>query len=660
MHNILLFIFLACVILVTSLLISSLLKIRSAVALALCTFLFSVSNIIITVTISGLFYQLNNQLFISILHVGIFMITFVLWIKSKKPRLPNPRDFIIGIAQFIKDTFKAPEITTLLVVLFFSMIFQFILISIMPPNSHDSLTTHLSRVGYWYQNGTYFPFNIHNLRDIYYPVNPAFQALWTVIVSGTDKWVEISQFIAMQVCSVAIYGISRLLKRSTQSSLFNALIFLSYPIVIMQGTTSQTDLIVAAFISCAFYFLILGLKQKQIKYIPISCLGMALALGSKQTAFFILPGYFILFLLLWTKNRNEMPGYIQTFLRYFFLFFLFFGSLTYVINLIHFNGFFGPPGTVTSESGFTSIFQALEKLKLNSLRLFYNSIDPSGLPSPIKNYFIKAKSTFFSGIFNAFHINLESSAYSFSGHKFNYLTVPHLSEDESWYGPVGFILMAIAIIYGLIQGIKKKDHVKLGLVITFLIYSICIVVSRSGWDAYQGRYFLSVAVLTTPLIDMNNTKHKFLHLTRFGTIILAILIIFTTQLLNEGKPVAILENNPSLIRETIWNMDRIDKITIQDRNMRNPIKSISKFLPADANVGLCIETGMWDYPFFREDFSQKLIPISPKENLLDESWLKQNNIEYVIMNTYKELWETKPIYLELLYEYNNWKLYSVQ
>jgi hypothetical protein len=116
------------------------------------------------------------------------------------------------------------------------------------------------------QNILSFP--IHNLRDIYYPINPAFQVLWTVVFNGNDIFVEISQFSAMLTCAISVYGISRVLDRSKKSALFNSLLFLSYPIVLMQGTTTQTDLVVAALISCAFYFLFMGSKKSNSNTFP--------------------------------------------------------------------------------------------------------------------------------------------------------------------------------------------------------------------------------------------------------------------------------------------------------------------------------------------------------------------------------------------------------
>jgi 4-amino-4-deoxy-L-arabinose transferase-like glycosyltransferase len=646
-------------VLITSILIASMFEIKSKIAYFLAIYLFSISNVILTCTVTGFFHQLDNQYFFALIHGLIFVITLYYWKRKSKSIVQTPKQMFYSAKQFFNRTFRSHEILIFFVIVCLSVVFQLVLIYVMPPNTHDSMTTHMSRIGYWLQNGTYLPFNIHNIRDIYYPVNPAFQVLWTVVFTGNDTFVEASQFTAMLICSISVYGISRLLNRSPKSAIFNALLFLSYPIVIMQGTTSQTDLVVAALISCAFYFLILGFKQGQNKFLSISGLGIALALGSKQTAFFILPGYLFLFFFLWLKKRKEMPKAIQHFLIFTLIFFLIFGSLTYIINLVHFNGFFGPPGSVKSESTFSNIQDILKILKLNSLRLTYNAIDPSGLTYPLKNYFIKAKSILFSKTLDALNIELEGNALTLNEHQFQYLTVPHLTEDEAWYGPLGFFLMALALIAGFIRGIQKKDIVRLGLVFTFLVYVFCIVLFRPGWDPYQGRYFLSVAVLVTPLINIYFSENRFIHITRFGIITVAISIIITTHLLNEAKPVAVFENNPSLIRETIWNMDRTDKMTVQNKGLRDPFRSIASCISADAVVGLCIDTGVWDYPFFGSDFSQKIVPIYPRNLLVNKNWLQENEIDFVIMNTDEELFQDIPNFLTVIYEYENWKLLEV-
>ena len=106
-------------------------------------------------------------------------------------------------------------------------------------------------------------------------------------------------------------------------------------------------------------------------------------------------------------------------------------------------------------------------------------------------------------------------------------------------------------------------------------------------------------------------------------------------------------------------MDRIEKMTVQNRSLRDPLKSISSYLPDDAVLGLCIDVGIWDYPFFREDFSQKIIPVFPKELVLDKGWLHENRIDFIVMNTTENLYQKTPDFLTVLYDYEHWKLLQV-
>ncbi len=647
-------------ILCTAMLLISLLQIQSKIAQLLSLFIFSFANIILTITITGLLQVVDNSLITLAIHLLIMLCVLFAWRKKRSPNTNTQKTFIQELGRSFKSLFDFKELTPLVIIILLSLIFQFVLIVIMPPNSHDSLTTHLSRVGYWYQNGSTFPFVSHNMRDVYYPVNPAFQALWTIVLTSTDAWVEISQFIAMLVCALSVYGISVLLGRSKKSALFNSLLFLSYPIVLMQGTTAQTDLIVAALIASAFYFLIFAYKQHQQKFLILAVLALALALGSKQTAFLTLPGYAILFFLLYPKTKSPKKKSLKTLLLSFTIFFILFGSLTYITNMIYFGGFFGPPGIVDENTGSIGMHTFVEKFSLDSLRLFYNAIDPSGIPSPLKNYFIKAKAYSFSPLLGSLGIDLESEKYLQVGHSFSYLTVPHLSEDEAWFGVVGFFLMTIAIVKSLVTGIKERKPTELGLVATFIIYSAGIIFSRPGWDAYQGRYFLSVAVLTTPLIDIFAKNTTLTKIVRSILMILMILIIATTHLLNEGKPAAVFDNNPSLIRESIWEMDRIDRITTQNKQLRFILRKVKEIVPPNARVGLLIDTGVWDYPFFLEDFSQKLIPIAPKELALNEEWIRANGIEYILMNTKQKLWDDNPSFTKIQLVIDDWFIFSIR
>ena len=65
-----------------------------------------------------------------------------------------------------------------------------------------------------------------------------------------------------------------------------------------------------------------------------------------------------------------------------------------------------------------------------------------------------------------------------------------------------------------------------------------------------------------------------------------------TFICNTGKPVSGEVN--------IWRMDQIKLNTLQSFYMREPVKLVEKYVPADATLGLVTYGAFLEYPFFRE------------------------------------------------------------
>ncbi|MEL7658700.1 MAG: hypothetical protein AAGU75_22650, partial [Bacillota bacterium] len=61
-------------VLITSILIASMFEIKSKIAYFLAIYLFSISNVILTCTVTGFFHQLDNQYFFALIHGLIFVI----------------------------------------------------------------------------------------------------------------------------------------------------------------------------------------------------------------------------------------------------------------------------------------------------------------------------------------------------------------------------------------------------------------------------------------------------------------------------------------------------------------------------------------------------------------------------------------------------------
>ena len=77
--------------------------------------------------------------------------------------------------------------------------------------------------------------------------------------------------------SLSIYGLATLLRFSKTQAGFAALIFLTFPIVILQSGTAQNDILTACFFLAGLYFFISGFQLSNRLALLFSAIGMALA-----------------------------------------------------------------------------------------------------------------------------------------------------------------------------------------------------------------------------------------------------------------------------------------------------------------------------------------------------------------------------------------------
>jgi len=641
------------IVITTSLLITAILRIRNFIGNLLSLYLLSLSNITLTAITAGLINQLNNPFAFLFLHLVFFFLAYLAWKRAGKPPLflPDQQRIKTLLARGRRFAKKYPGVSLFLFFVVLSLSFAFLIALIVLPNSHDSMTTHMSRIGYWLQNGNFFSFPTHNARQVYYPLNPALQVLWTIVLTGSDRFANLVQWVAVIAAMLSIIGISRLLNLSKVHALVNALLFASFPVVIMQSSTTQTDLVVAAFISCGIFFLISGIKRNRRSSIILSSLSFSLAIGAKQTTFLVLPGVLVLWVLLLFKHPRRNLSFLKSWMVSFFIFLLLFGSTTYLINFFYFSNPFGPPGTIQANMLDLRGSEILVMVKTNALRHLYTFIDPIGLPSPFREYVVKLKAYLFQPFFDLIGINLEGKSFAALQHPFSYLKVPNTTEDEAWFGLLGFCLLSTGMIINLVKGIKNRDPLRLGLLWIAFLYFLCILLFRPGWDPYQGRYFLTIAAIITPLIYFPISKSFMSTLAQIAIILIAIFFSFSTHLLNGGKPI--------IGQETIWKMDRIDKITVQNRSLREVLRWVYIKIPPNTTLGLCIDSGLWDYPLFEDGFTRTVIPIEPKMLINQQDWIKSRNIKYILINTKEKLWDELPVHIDYFYEIAGWKFFDV-
>ena len=627
---------------------------KPAALLAIC--LLGQANIVLSSYIANTFRALNQPLVIIGLHLIVALLAGILWRRSEKPSLLGPfEDWkdelrLKKITAFIKNW---PDLTILGIGVIAAFALAAILIIVVPPNNNDSMSAHLARVGYWLQHGSFFPWPTARVIQVYYPVNAQLQMLWTVLFTRADKLVGFVQWAAALASGIGVFGMARLLGWKRAQSAFAALVFLTFPLMLLQSTTTQNDLVTTGLYVLAVYFLLLGIQKKQRSMLILSAISLGLGLGSKQIFYFLLPGLGILVLLVWKRYGKQAFGNLAFWAACCVTAYAVFAAYINVINWQTFGGFFGPAEAVEQSTG-SSGSDAANNLLYNVPRLLYQALDTSGLPDPLDGYAHKVKARIAAWFFDAIGLPIEGNQYAFGKHVFSLATKNENQEDDAWYGPLCALLLFPAMIYQLIKGIRTKEWMRVGLVLNGVIFLLCVVGLRPGWgwDPYQGRYFAAVIAINAPLMADWVSAHNRRRLFRWLAVSLALTVTVVTMSYNPAKPLA----GEATKRVNIWSADRLTLQTLQNHRYQDMIVMINDAVPADATLGIYHQGYMWEYPLFGEHFTRRLIPIYPLEKASQADFLRANDIRHVLV----QIWGEEPSLPEgfvLVSQLAEWKFY---
>ena len=180
------------------------------------------------------------------------------------------------------------------VVVALELAYAFALAVVTPPNDTDGLTYHLMRGLLWIQQQSVSPVGgVRDTRiDEFQPDAEILQS-FTMLLSDSARYAQLVAFGALLVATLAIYGIASRIGLDRRSAAFGALLFPTLPIVALQAPTSLTDIVVAALVATAAFF-VLGRPAGEL---GLACVAVALLVGTKVTGLLSLPLLFAIALL---------------------------------------------------------------------------------------------------------------------------------------------------------------------------------------------------------------------------------------------------------------------------------------------------------------------------------------------------------------------------
>ena len=263
--------------------------------------------IVVTAQLLASVRALANPLAWLALHT---LIAAALWILSP-PKLRGllVPDFRRGVTRFLPNScpFRPG-----LILLWTGILPGFALLAYLavrvPSNNWDSMTYHMSRVGYYLQQSSLAHFQTPNVRQTEFPFADELLILWTVVFLRDELLANLVQWMAALATAVVAAEAALACGVSRSAALFTAFVFLTLPQVIFQATTTQNDLLVTWFaLATLLYLLRSAGHPRELGLAAVAC---GLALGTKNTFLLCVPGLLAALCLSHPRLHNRVSDIV--------------------------------------------------------------------------------------------------------------------------------------------------------------------------------------------------------------------------------------------------------------------------------------------------------------------------------------------------------------
>lgn len=176
------------------------------------------------------------------------------------------------------------------------------------PNNLDSLSYHLSRLGYWIQQGNVAHYASHIERSISFSPFSEYVHLHTFLLSGSERYCQLLQWLCLAGILISVSLLAETFS-SDRLVLRVALCFAAtLPIVVLESMTTQNDLVAAFFILGTVFFIFDYLYSKHTSNLYLVALCCGLGMMAKGTfAFYALPFGVYLFFCMIRKPALRKP-----------------------------------------------------------------------------------------------------------------------------------------------------------------------------------------------------------------------------------------------------------------------------------------------------------------------------------------------------------------
>lgn len=623
----------------------------------LASFLVYASSVILTGFILSALYQTNHEwvwalsVFITASAIGFSLRALVHQSTPYDPltlirlRWQLTRSWFGSLPTYLKILFSVLfltlsvlTVTNLAIVLF------------TVPNEWDSMTGHLNRVVQYMQRGTMRHFGGTNWNIDTYPKSVCTLQIYGYLMTGRfENGFKIIHYLSYWTTIVAVFGVvqrigdlTRQAKLATtlSASFLAALAMSLLPDFLMQAVTTETDIVLTAYLSVLLYMLFAyrasengaeGVTnvQRDNRYLYLAGIAFGVAYGHKVTFTLLLPSVFVIMIytVFWSGPRSansiavtaartgRLAAAIAVGVCLWML------PTGYLKNIQVFGHPIGPPTALRHQSIERAgpLRNLLEQGSRNVVRYTYDHVNLDGLRNTATgeaiNRIMRKPAIWLE---DKLHMRLDEET-DFSIVPFTFQRKFVFYNANPYWGIIGFGLIIPLLVLTMLFVLRSTPHRYLGVAIILHVLALSY---SAPYDPFKGRYFtetglfgiLFLALLfLNPRLNLQNPGKPLLKTYVAFALAVGCLSALGCVFLNiRALPFA--WTTPDGTRfPSIFEADRIRVMTVGRPDTYLPYKRFDELVPDSAIVALGTINDDYEYPLYGPHLSRRLLPINPFE-----------------------------------------------
>jgi Dolichyl-phosphate-mannose-protein mannosyltransferase len=561
------------------------LRLPSSLSLVLAAYLIAWAEVVAVTELLSLFRGVSAGGYLGV-EALVFAVAVVIWVRVGRPRPPIPR-LQLGLA-----VRAHPVLTGLAIVCALAVAYEVVVAVTTPPTTIDELWYHLARAAAWVRHGGLYRIPGGNAAENDYPPNAEIGALYGFAFLHRDTFAAVPQLTAQLAVAVSIAGIARRLGSSRAAAVFSGLLFLTLSAVAVNAMTALNDIVVAAFVAAAAYF-VLGRDGRT--GLALGGLALGLALGTKYTAFFVQPALLLLAVVVLRPRRLTMLA------AWTVLGFAAVGAYGYAENLAHSRT---PLGAGAQEIGSATAVVTARGTVSTMARNLYRFGDLPGYR--IKTRWLHPLQTLGKDAFRILHVPTAPPEASTGGSPFSFEINVGSNTGNAWFGPLGWVLLVpLSIAFGVAWALRKVGRRRGALALSLPIYFL--VTALVYRYTSQGRFFITPIALTLPLAAVLYERRR---LSSAIAAIAALTLLFALAY-DTAKPTGLGGTT------SIWRLSRADAETLNlGPQAADVIRAVDR-LPEDEDIGFQAQQLYVGYALYGPHLRRSLVALSPGDPLGD-------------------------------------------